>query len=69
MTKIFTIDDLKRALVEVATICSRYEPTCGVTSCPFWSDNRKDCALTSYRPDFWDVVGWKEKKNDAGHGI
>ena len=54
------IDDLKRALVEVSTICSRYEPTCGVKACPFWSKNRGACALTGYRPDFWDVVDWKE---------
>ena len=33
--------------------------------CPFWSNNRKFCALNSYRPDFWDVAGWKEEPNEA----
>ena len=56
----FTITDLKTALVEVATICSRYEPLCTGKLCPFWSENRNECALKGFRPDFWDVVDWKD---------
>lgn len=59
-----TVGELKRALFEVSTICSKFEPICGKTACPFYSETRSGCSLDGYRPDFWDTADWKE---DAKH--
>ena len=59
-----TIEELKRALFEVSTICSKYEPICGETACPFYSEMRSGCSLVGYRPDFWGTAEWKEEMKE-----
>lgn len=59
-----TIDELKRALVEVKQICSERD-YCG--DCPFGLDmsDRHICKLSpqlySATPEKWPIGDWKEK--------
>ena len=54
-----TIDDLKRALVEVKQICYRNSPQC--EGCPFnlAEDDDAFCRINDFPEDWW-VDGWKE---------
>lgn len=54
-----TIDELKRALVEVRDIC-RSQTICG--GCPFDDETSNSCPIM-FRPDEWDVDDWKEDSN------
>ena len=51
-----TIDDLKRALVEVREIC-RQRAQCG--GCQFDNEKSNSCPIMD-RPDKWDIDDWKE---------
>lgn len=59
-TEEMTIEELKRALVEVSTHCKNYPlPEC--YGCPF-ADSDGFCNLTSH-PAYWDVDDWEEDSN------
>ena len=52
-----TIDELKRALVEVHDICSEHITCRRPDTCPFWLASIQNCAL--HLPDCWDIDEWK----------
>ena len=55
-----TIDELKRALVEVQKHCQNF-PAVSCNGCPF-ADEDGYCNLTT-NPDYWDIDDWKEDSN------
>lgn len=56
-----TIDELKRALVEVQNHCANYLlPEC--CGCPF-ADPDGFCMMTGL-PEYWEVDEWKEDEQD-----
>lgn len=64
-----TIDELKRALVEVRDICAERRECYG---CPFEIDlpDRHICRLspklyTGILPEYWELDDWKEDSNEA----
>lgn len=58
------VEELRKALYIVSTICAQYEPICGQGACPFWSETRGGCAVSAYRPDFWDTVDWRGQEEE-----
>ena len=61
-----TIDDLKRALVEVRSECMKHStPVNGewCTECPFFSDEYAGCPINT-EPMDWLVDDWKEDAHD-----
>lgn len=58
-----TIDELKRALVEVSKLCAGRANTLiyPCTGCPF-NDGR--CRIDN-DPEFWDVDDWKEDSSEV----
>lgn len=66
-----TIDDLKRALVEVQNLCVTHfgkQDTCDGCPCRIVrGDSWYGCRLKS--PDSWDIDDWKEDANENSlHG-
>lgn len=57
-----TIDELKRALVEVRGVCTGRQATLvyPCDGCPF---NDEHCRIDN-PPEFWDIDDWKEESQD-----
>ena len=58
-----TIDELKRALVEVSNMCARTSWCNSSMPCPFWCEKTESCSLDHMYPEDWDVDDWKEDSN------
>lgn len=58
----FTIDDLKRALVEVRDICAASWVDC--VKCPLFNQNAFECPIQNRFPSNWEVDHWKEDGKD-----
>ena len=61
LDKEFTIDDLKRALVDVRTICKNHENCDG---CPFNNERKFACPLNDF-PARWKFVYQEEDTHEA----
>ena len=61
-----TIDELKRALMEVREICDAH-PYCS-QKCPFYMQ-LSDCCPMKFKnyPENWDIDDWKEDSNIESH--
>lgn len=59
-----TIDELKRALVEVRDMCARTGWCNKSIGCPFWCERTEGCSLDHMYPENWDVDDWKEDAQD-----
>lgn len=57
MADIFTVDDLKMALLQVREICRRRTFCDG---CPFDNEKSPFCLITN-RPEEWNIDDWKEQ--------
>lgn len=67
----FTIDDLKRALVEVREICKKgkcvtcpfrkVEEETGIPRCPLYED---EYGMAVQFPICWDIEDWKEDSHE-----
>lgn len=66
-----TIDDLKRALVEVKELCAKEDciscpfhktDEVGVPYCPMHED---DDGITIHQPAFWVVGDWEDDDDEA----
>lgn len=58
--EVMTIDEIKRALVEVRDIC-KHRTQCG--GCPFDNEKSNSCPIMD-RPDEWDIDDWKDDEED-----
>lgn len=54
-----TIDELKRALVEVRDICAASWVDC-VERCPLFNHKAFECPIQNRFPSNWEVDDWKE---------
>lgn len=60
-----TIEELKRALVEVRDICKGRRFCLEPEMCPFWNTEVGGCAIDSLFPHEWFVDDWKEDSNET----
>ena len=58
-----TIDDLKRALVEVRDICAASWVDC--MKCPLFNQNAFECPIQNRFPSNWEVDQWKDGRKNG----
>lgn len=61
--QMWTIEDIKKALVEVRDICKGRRCCTEPELCPFLNTEVGGCAIDGFFPHKWLVDGWKEDSN------